>query len=250
MTTQPDITVVLPAYNAAPFIAEAVESILGQTYSNFVLLAMNDGSTDGTGAILDALAVRDSRIRVVHNENRGLVATLNESLALCETDLVARMDADDWCMPDRLRQQKDYMDAHPEVAVCGSSMEVYETGQFFPVPTNVDFFSAVLFRASFAHPTIMYRRSAVLAVGGVRSCHGGSGRLRFVVPHAGGGIQNEQSASGLAALAQTPKHAPRCLSACHAANPGQHMDSPVAAIGHHTHARRTGYARLLCGSLR
>ena len=166
MTTQPDITVVLPAYNAAPFIAEAVESILGQTYSNFVLLAMNDGSTDGTGAILDALAVRDSRIRVVHNENRGLVATLNESLALCETDLVARMDADDWCMPDRLRQQKDYMDAHPEVAVCGSSMEVYETGQFFPVPTNVDFFSAVLFRASFAHPTIMYRRSAVLAEGG------------------------------------------------------------------------------------
>lgn len=166
MPRQADVTVLLPAYNAAPYVAEAVESILRQTYPHFTLLAMDDGSTDGTGDILDRLAAGDGRMRVVHRENRGLVPTLNEGMTLCETELVARMDADDWAMPERLFLQKEYMDAHPEIVVCGSAIEVYETGRYFPVTTGAPFDVSMLFRAPFAHPTVMYRRDAVLSVGG------------------------------------------------------------------------------------
>ena len=95
----PDITVLLPVYNGEKFIAEAVTSILEQSYANFELLVMDDGSTDGTPQVLEPLAAGDARVRVHRRENRGLIATLNEGLAMCSTELVARMDADDWAMP-------------------------------------------------------------------------------------------------------------------------------------------------------
>ena len=165
MPRQADVTVLLPAYNAAPYVAEAVGSILRQTYPHFTLLAMDDGSTDGTGAILDRLAAGDGRMRVVHRENRGLVPTLNEGLELCETELVARMDADDWAFPDRFRLQKAYMEAHPEIAVCGTGAVGYEDGRSLGTRSDAPFDILCLFRASFVHPTVMFRRSAVLSVG-------------------------------------------------------------------------------------
>lgn len=163
----PDITVLLPVYNSNTFIAEAVESVLDQTYSNFELLIIDDGSTDGTGKILQRLAAKDSRIRLFQRENRGLVATLNEGIALCSSEFVARMDADDYALPHRLAVQYAYMREHPETAVCSAGMEEYETGRSL---TWAGYGEAVrarlLFGCCLYHPTILARRSALLAVGG------------------------------------------------------------------------------------
>lgn len=162
----PDITVLLPAYNAESFIAEAVMSILRQGYTNFELLIIDDGSTDRTGEILEDLAARDKRIALHRRENRGLIATLNEGLALCRTELVARMDADDIALPNRLAMQKDFMDAHPEVAVCGSDMVTQESGKMLVYPRQERCPVACLFGSPLAHPTVIFRKSIVESLGG------------------------------------------------------------------------------------
>ena len=162
----PDITVLLPAYNAEPFITEAVMSILQQSYTNFVLLIIDDGSTDRTGEILEELASRDGRIALYRRENRGLIATLNEGLSLCRTELVARMDADDIALPDRLVMQKDFMDAHPGIVVCGSDMVACESGKMLVYPRQERCPVACLFGSPLAHPTVIFRKSIVESLGG------------------------------------------------------------------------------------
>lgn len=163
----PNITVLLPVYNSEDFIAEAVESVLNQTYSNFELLIIDDGSTDGTNEILQRLAANDSRIRIRQRENRGLIATLNEGIALCSSEFVARMDADDYALPHRLAVQHDYMMEHPEMAVCSAGIEEYETGRLLIWEGYGEAVRArLLFGCCLYHPTIMARRSALLAVGG------------------------------------------------------------------------------------
>lgn len=161
-----DITVLLPVYNGEQYIAEAVTSILAQTYTNFELLIMDDGSTDGTPQVLEPLAARDKRVRIHRRENRGLIATLNEGLAMCCTELVARMDADDLAMPERLALQKKFMDGRPHIAVCGTGLEMYESGKVMTPRCNAPFDILCLFASPLAHPTVMYRRSAVLDMGG------------------------------------------------------------------------------------
>ena len=161
------LTVLLPVFNGAQYIAEAVESILRQTYTNFELLVINDGSTDNTQSILEGLAARDARVRVVSRENRGLIATLNQGLALSNTDLVVRMDADDVALPNRLERQALFMAENPNVAVCGAGLVFYETGEEKRLPENHDALQALtLFNTPVFHPTVIMRKSSVLAVGG------------------------------------------------------------------------------------
>ena len=162
----PDITVLLPVYNGEKFIAEAVTSILDQSYANFELLVMDDGSTDGTPQVLEVLAAADARVRIHRRENRGLITTLNEGLAMCSTELVARMDADDRAMPERLQLQKTFMDRHAHIAVCGTGMEMYESGRVVKPRCGAPFDIMCLFGSPLAHPTVMYRRSVVLGLGG------------------------------------------------------------------------------------
>ena len=95
----PAITVLMPVFNGGRFIGEAIESILGQTFTDFELLVINDGSTDDSLAVIGEYAARDRRIRVVSRENRGLVATLNEGLGLARGAYLARMDCDDISLP-------------------------------------------------------------------------------------------------------------------------------------------------------
>lgn len=114
----PRITILLPVYNAMPHLRHAVESIQRQTLEDFKVLAFDDGSTDGSGAYLDTL--KDSRFTVVHQENSGLAATLNRMIPLVETEYIARLDADDICMPQRLERQCAFLDDHPEVAAVGT----------------------------------------------------------------------------------------------------------------------------------
>jgi glycosyltransferase involved in cell wall biosynthesis len=110
----------MPARDAAATVTAAVESVRAQTEPAWELVAVDDGSTDATGTILEAAARRDGRIRVVRGAGKGLVAALEAGLAVATGDLVARLDADDVCAPDRLARQRAHLDAHPEVGLVAS----------------------------------------------------------------------------------------------------------------------------------
>ncbi|MBI1920674.1 MAG: glycosyltransferase [Geobacter sp.] len=113
----PRVTVLMPVYNGERFLREAIDSILAQSFTDFELLIINDGSTDGSAGIIESYG--DPRIRLVHNErNLGLVATLNRGIDLARGEYLARMDADDVSLPERLERQVTYLDAHPGVGVC------------------------------------------------------------------------------------------------------------------------------------
>jgi len=123
------VTVLMPVYNGASFLREAIDSILGQTYSQFEFLIINDGSTDNSEEIIRSYT--DNRIRLVNNENNlGLIATLNKGLDMIETPFVIRMDADDVSMPDRVEKLVAQMLADPTLGACSSWFDtITETGQ-------------------------------------------------------------------------------------------------------------------------
>jgi hypothetical protein len=113
------VTVLLPVYNGEPHLGDAIRSVLAQTYSDFDLLVVDDASTDASPGTIASL--RDPRLRVIRNEaNVGLPRSLNRGLARIESEYVARLDADDLALPDRLARQVSFLDAHPEVAVAGA----------------------------------------------------------------------------------------------------------------------------------
>ena len=113
---RPEISVILSVYNGEAYLAEAIESVRNQTFQNWELVIVNDCSTDGTAAILADFAARDPRIKVHPNEvNLRLPTSLNKAIDLSEGKYIARMDADDICLPDRLQKQYDFMEQHSDV---------------------------------------------------------------------------------------------------------------------------------------
>lgn len=115
---QPAVSVLLPVRNGAPFLRQAIASLLAQTWSDFEVLVLDDGSDDGSPAL--ARAFGDPRIRVIEDGRRlGLAPRLNQGVELARADLIARMDADDVCLPRRLERQLAYLSAHPEVDLVG-----------------------------------------------------------------------------------------------------------------------------------
>lgn len=163
----PTVTVLLPVYNDERRVRTAIDSILQQTFADFELLVVDDGSTDGTPAVLRA--VKDPRLRVLRNRvNCGLAASLNIGLAEARAPYVARMDSDDICLPPRLAAQVAYLDAHPDVAACGSWVETFGTGreevwEYPAAPAEVR--AGLLFRPTIAHPSVMLRKESFAAVG-------------------------------------------------------------------------------------
>jgi glycosyltransferase involved in cell wall biosynthesis len=156
----PKITVLLPFYNAEKYLAEAIESILSQTYRDFELLLIDDGSTDGSVAIVQGFS--DARIRLEKNgKNLGLVKTLNRGLDLASGELIARMDADDISVPNRLDLQVRFMDANPEITVLGGAYETIEDPpRLISHPLSPsDIRRELLFTGSvLAHPTVVMRK--------------------------------------------------------------------------------------------
>jgi len=116
---RPSISVLLPVYNGSRYLEEALLSIMAQTFLDWECVVMDDGSTDGSADLAEKAAVGDSRIKVMRRGHSGLVETLNAGLAVCRAPLVARMDADDVSLPERLGKQFAYMESHPEIALCG-----------------------------------------------------------------------------------------------------------------------------------
>ncbi|MEW4571272.1 glycosyltransferase [Tautonia sp. JC769] len=126
MSGTPTVSVQMAAYNAERYVAEAVESILAQTFADFEFLIIDDGSTDQTRAILERYGQADRRIRIISRPNRGIVETRNELLGLGRGEFVAIMDADDVAMPLRLERQVDYLRQHPECLAVGSAVRVID----------------------------------------------------------------------------------------------------------------------------
>jgi len=197
MKAAPAISVVLPVFNAEAYVREAVESILGESFTDFELIIINDGSTDGSGAILRELAARDPRIDLTERPNAGLVSALNDGIERAQASLIARMDADDVAMPERLALQYARMVASPRLAVLGSFIRLVDaTGKViriadYPV-TEADTAHFLEFGCPLAHPTVMMRRDAVLAAGGYRRAfaHCEDYDLWFRISEGGFGIGN------------------------------------------------------------
>ena len=117
----PLVTVLMPAYNAEKYIAEAISSILKQSFTNFELLIVNDGSTDGTERVINSF--NDNRIVLVNQANKGVSSALNAGLAHSRTPYIARFDADDICHPDRLKIQYEFITTYPEYSIIGSAAD-------------------------------------------------------------------------------------------------------------------------------
>lgn len=168
----PTVSVGLAVYNAGCYLREAVDSILEQTYTDFELLAYDDGSMDDSLAILKEYELKDSRVRVFSRENRGLPATHNEMIDLARGRYMARMDADDISLPDRFALQVAFLDANQDVVVVGSWVEtINEYGQVIASlksPTehaDIDRLN-LTGHSSIVHPTAMIRQTALIEVGG------------------------------------------------------------------------------------
>lgn len=153
------VTVLMPVYNGEKYLRSAIESILSQTYRNFVLLIIDDGSTDSSLQI--ARSFDDPRIVIERNgRNLGLIRTLNKGLDLTRTEFVARMDCDDWAFPRRLEQQVAFLDRNPGVGLCGSHYEIFTGNRRETVKapeTHDEIFYGMLFDNMILHSSVLAR---------------------------------------------------------------------------------------------
>lgn len=165
---QPKISILMPVYNAERFLAAALDSILAQTFTDFELLILDDGSTDGSPELVRSY--QDPRIRYFQNRgNLGISATLNKGIELAAAPLIARMDADDICYPERLQKQYNYMQQHQECALVACWVRVVnEQGEFVRQDDfkSQYYYYNLTFECWIYHPTILFRKEAVQAVGG------------------------------------------------------------------------------------
>lgn len=159
------LSVILPVYNARKFVEQAVVSVLQQSFSNFELIIVDDGSEDGTTDILRRLAGQDDRIVLIVRENRGLVASLNEGIRIARGKFIARMDADDIALPHRFTKQIEFLDSSG-YDLCGTAVQCFGNSQhvwYYPeTPDEVEV--QLLFDSPYAHPTVMCRASVYKAL--------------------------------------------------------------------------------------
>nr|WP_321465552.1 glycosyltransferase family A protein [uncultured Desulfobulbus sp.] len=173
--TPPQVSVLMPVYNAERYVDEAVKSILRQTFTDFEFIIINDGSTDQSLRILSAYADRDDRIRLINRENKGLVATLNEMIALAKGEYLARMDADDIAVPDRFAKQATFLNENQGVVCVGGAFELIDhksrlLTRLYPPEHDNDLQRLMLAgHTAICHPCAMIRTFALRQVGGYDS---------------------------------------------------------------------------------
>lgn len=172
MSSHPAISVLMPVYNAERYVAEAVESILGQTFGDFEFLITDDGSTDRSLKILKHYAAKDARIRLISRPNTGYVKALNEMLTEAKGEFIARMDADDMALPDRLAHQVEFLRTNPEVVCVGGFQDwIDEAGRVLFHYQDATQDSEIQQRllagcTAINHPSAMIRRGALIQIGG------------------------------------------------------------------------------------
>lgn len=152
----PLVTVAIPIYNAANYLEQAIQSVLNQTYKNFELILLNDGSTDDSVRIMNSFS--DSRIRIINDgENKGLVERLNQSISLARGKYYARMDADDIMHPERLAKQISFLEENPCMDLVGCSYYLIDANNKICSVTNlpeVPKREDIIYNKSFLHPSV------------------------------------------------------------------------------------------------
>ncbi|GAB4376943.1 MAG: hypothetical protein Kow00121_25070 [Elainellaceae cyanobacterium] len=172
MSQAPTISVLMPVYNAERYVAQAVESILNQSFSDFEFLIVDDGSTDRSLQILRQYASQDSRIQLISRPNTGYVKALNELLNVAAGELIARMDADDIALPDRFALQVKFLRENPEVVCVGGAQDwIDEAGRFLLHHPEVEQDTeiqqlALVGHTPINHPSTLFRRDLMLQIGG------------------------------------------------------------------------------------
>ena len=172
MKNKPLISVVMPAYNAQKFISSAIESILDQTFKNFELIIINDCSADNTRSIVKSFAKKDPRIKLIDNKTRlNIAASLNKGISMASSNIIARMDADDISIPNRLELQYKLITSDKNIAVIGANIIVMDLNEneiaIRSYPTTSEKLKACLFKYSpFAHPVVCFRKDMSDSVGG------------------------------------------------------------------------------------
>lgn len=171
MMQHPLISVLCCVYNGEKYLAQALESILGQTFPDWECVLIDDGSTDSTPEILARFAARDPRLRICRNErNLGLAGSLNRALSLARGTYIVRMDADDVSRRDRLERQLAFMERHPEISLASCTVFPWDGRQVFPRPDlrlgSPDQIRALfLFFNPVAHPGVIARAQDVKRLG-------------------------------------------------------------------------------------
>jgi glycosyltransferase involved in cell wall biosynthesis len=164
------VTVLMPAYNAGKYIGDAISSVLGQTFTDFELLIVNDGSTDNTEEIIHSF--NDPRIKLIHQPNAGVSAALNRGLKHAGAEYIARFDADDICYPHRLEVQYNFLRENKDYVLTGSASDfIDKNGNFLfkwePEALEHEELKEIVYRTCpFDHPTVMYHRSVALSLNG------------------------------------------------------------------------------------
>jgi len=160
---QPLVSVLLPVFNGGAHLEAALTSISSQDYRQLEIIVINDGSTDDSLKHIERAAHRDGRIKIVSRANRGLVASLNEGLALAQGDLIARMDADDIAYPTRIARQVEAFVLAPGLGMCATGIDILEAGRLWrardePIFREGDLRVLSQFFCVFIHATVMFDR--------------------------------------------------------------------------------------------
>ena len=171
--TMPRVSTILPTFNGSRTIARAIESVLAQSFTDYELIVVDDGSTDGTAQVVRSFSERDPRVRLIQNAaNLGLQKSLNVGLAAAAGEYIARIDDDDrWIDPGKLAAQVSFLDANPRYAVVGAQASVADAAgtRLSVTSTPIDdqnIRRAMLFVNPFVHISVMYRKSVVMEAGG------------------------------------------------------------------------------------
>jgi glycosyltransferase involved in cell wall biosynthesis len=162
MSSETQVSIVMPVYNGEEFLSSAIESILKQKFTAYELIIINDGSTDQSEAII--LSFSDKRILYInHGKNKGLVAALNTGFSAASGKYIARMDQDDICLPNRIASQFEFMEQHENVVLLGTQLQVVGEENISHMYSKSDELkTSLLIGTSFAHPTVMIRKSTIV----------------------------------------------------------------------------------------
>jgi glycosyltransferase involved in cell wall biosynthesis len=174
----PEISVVMPVFNAGTVVERAIQSIARQSFTGWELIAVDDGSTDDTADILSEWAQRNARVQPLYVQHGGIVDALNAGIEVARAPLIARMDADDEALPSRLADQQTFLKGQPELGVVGSLVE-FAGERSEGYAAHVEWMNTIVssedialnrfIESPFAHPSVMFRRNAVRQHGGYRN---------------------------------------------------------------------------------
>jgi len=160
---KPKVSIIMPVHNALPFLKGAIESILVQSFSDFEFIIVDDGSKDGSKALLEEYSRKDTKIRVIKNPcNMGIVYSLNQGIKMARGDYIVRMDADDISMKDRIKLQFESMEEDKEIAALGTSLAYIDSsGNDLGIVRGCALGNPNLSQTPLLHPTTIIRKSII-----------------------------------------------------------------------------------------